>query len=230
LGFSAALKVSTGNFDDLSPSFVAGTSPLVDPILVSVDEVNGKTVLTYTATLPSGLTSNQSVSLSEITLRNSASVIDIDFANPDYTDTRYGGNASFATQFSLNTDASVASKYIVDTIAPTISNVPGSAETITRVNGSVTKSLAELVIANPGGALFDSLNLSLVASNGSINGLTDANPNVNGIQITSTALRMTDMLDSVSFVATNAGPASVALTVSDLAGNSQMVTYNFNVV
>ncbi len=38
------------------------------------------------------------------------------------------------------------------------------------------------------------------------------------------------MLDSVSFVATNAGPASVALTVSDVAGNSQMVTYNFNVV
>ncbi|MFM8812614.1 MAG: hypothetical protein ACKODW_02380 [Methylophilaceae bacterium] len=40
----------------------------------------------------------------------------------------------------------------------------------------------------------------------------------------------TDLLDSVSFVATNPGPASVALTVSDLAGNSQIVTYNFNVV
>jgi hypothetical protein len=103
--------------------------------------------------------------------------------------------------------------------APTISGLPGTAQAVTA--GSAA-TLLDFTVAD-----IDSSNLTvtLTATNGEINGLTDADANATGIQVTGTAAQINTALAAATFTAVAAGSASIDVSVSDGTA-SATGTYN----
>lgn len=103
--------------------------------------------------------------------------------------------------------------------APTLIGVPSTAETVT---AGYAVALADFTVADADG---DTLTVTLTATNGVIGGLTDADQNTAGIQLTGTASQINAQLASATFTATTAGDASIAISVND--GNAPAVTSTY---
>ncbi len=93
--------------------------------------------------------------------------------------------------------------------APTYLGVPSSAQSVTV---GVAAALANFTVSDPDG---DDLTVTLTAINGAVGGLTDADANAAGIQLTGTASAINTALAGATFTATNAGAASVGISVTD---------------
>jgi hypothetical protein len=63
----------------------------------------------------------------------------------------------------------------------------------------------------------DVLSVSLLPSNGTLGGLTDADPSTAGVQLRGSAAQINAALAGAQFTATGGGAATVAITVSDAA-------------
>ncbi|MFA5427776.1 MAG: DUF4347 domain-containing protein, partial [Sulfurimonas sp.] len=70
----------------------------------------------------------------------------------------------------------------------------------------------------------DTMTITLTAVNGTIGGLTDADAETEGIQLTGTAAAINTSLASATFTATVAGTASINLSVTDTAQSGTAIT------
>jgi hypothetical protein len=100
--------------------------------------------------------------------------------------------------------------------APTLADVPTSAQVVTV--GHVA-ALDNFKVADKNG---DTLTVTLTATHGTIGGLTDADANTAGIQLTGTASAINSQLAAATFTADTAGSASIGISVTD--GQAAAVT------
>lgn len=110
--------------------------------------------------------------------------------------------------------------------APVIVGLRAEAQEVT-AGTSVALDDIRVVDANS-----DTMTVTLTALNGTIGGLTDADANTAGIQLTGIATAINTALASTTFTASSAGAASVNLSVRDTAQNGTAITttsvYNLN--
>ena len=112
----------------------------------------------------------------------------------------------------------------LDRVTPVFTNVPQQQ----LVTHGVTADLVDLQISNA--EANEPLQLTLLASNGTLGGLTDLNPTLPGIQLQGTAAQLSALLVNATFTATSAGSASIALGLQDAAHNLSSQTYAFAVL
>jgi uncharacterized delta-60 repeat protein len=152
-------------------------------------------------------------------------------ANGGYSYTpqpNYFGVDSFSFKASDGTlDSNLATVSLTVTPvddAPTLDGVPATAQTVIAGAPAV---LADFTIADIEG---DRLWLSLTPTNGTINGLVDANTDGSGIQLTGSAASINAVLVAATFTASTAGAASIGISLED--GDESQVTgvYNFTAV
>ena len=108
--------------------------------------------------------------------------------------------------------------------APTITGLPGSAQAVT---AGAAAALADFAVADADGAAA-SLTVTLTATNGTINGLTDADTNQAGIQLSGTAAAINAAIASATFTAGAAGAASIGVSVSDGIAPTVTGTYHLS--
>jgi VCBS repeat-containing protein len=108
--------------------------------------------------------------------------------------------------------------------APTITGLPGSAQAVT---AGAAAALADFAVADADGAAA-SLTVTLTATNGTINGLTDADTNQAGIQLSGTAAAINAAIASATFTAGAAGAASIGVSVSDGIAPAVTGTYHLS--
>ncbi|MFC7410597.1 cadherin domain-containing protein [Hydrogenophaga atypica] len=94
--------------------------------------------------------------------------------------------------------------------APTISGIPAAAQAV--VAGAAA-ALADFAVADANAD--NTLLVTLTANNGAIGGLTDNDAHTPGIQLTGSAAAINSTLANATFTASNAGPASLAINVTD---------------
>ena len=88
-------------------------------------------------------------------------------------------------------------------------------------------ALADFAVADADGAAA-SLTVTLTATNGTINGLTDADTNQAGIQLSGTAAAINAAIASATFTAGAAGAASIGVSVSDGIAPAVTGTYHLS--
>jgi uncharacterized delta-60 repeat protein len=132
------------------------------------------------------------------------------------------GNAAAAqgTGGALTATGSTTVNITAANDAPTLGGVPVTAQAITTGQAA---SLADFTVADVDST---DLSLTLTATNGVINGLTDAYPATTGIQLSGTAAQINTALAGATFTATAAGAASINLSLSD--GTALAVTGSYN--
>ena len=108
--------------------------------------------------------------------------------------------------------------------APTITGLPGSAQAVT---AGAAAALADFAVADADGAAAP-LTVTLTATNGTINGLTDADTNQAGIQLSGTAAAINAAIASATFTAGAAGAASIGVSVSDGIAPAVTGTYHLS--
>ena len=108
--------------------------------------------------------------------------------------------------------------------APTITGLPGSAQAVT---AGAAAALADFAVTDADGAAA-SLTVTLTATNGTINGLTDADTNQAGIQLSGTAAAINAAIASATFTAGAAGAASIGVSVSDGIAPAVTGTYHLS--
>lgn len=89
-------------------------------------------------------------------------------------------------------------------------------------------NLADLVFANPGGRSDEVLNLSVLSEYGTVGGLTDADANTPGIQLSGTAAQLQSSFASATFTVTQNNAyrmPSLGLQLGDTAGNTSAVHF-----
>lgn len=106
--------------------------------------------------------------------------------------------------------------------APTLSGIPSSTQTVTI---AAAATLADFTVADVDSA---NLTLTLTATDGTINGLTDTNPALAGIQLTGTAASINTAIAGATFTATAPGAASISLSLSDGVATPVSATYSMN--
>lgn len=106
--------------------------------------------------------------------------------------------------------------------APTISNVPGTAQAVTT---GTAAALADFTVADVDGAGVI-LSVTLTASNGTINAVADPDTNTPGIQLTGTAAVINSSLAAATFTAAAAGAASISISVDDGLAPPVVATYS----
>jgi hypothetical protein len=102
--------------------------------------------------------------------------------------------------------------------APTFANVPATAQSH---SAGLVFSLDDVTVADVDSNI---LSLSLVATNGTLLGLTDADANTVGTQLNGTAAQINTALAKANFVGTAAGSAALTLTLKD-AVNTTSASY-----
>ncbi|VVN83865.1 DUF4214 domain-containing protein [Pseudomonas fluorescens] len=95
--------------------------------------------------------------------------------------------------------------------APTLTGVPNTAQAVTV---GVAAALADFTVADTEQGTTN-LSVTLTASNGTINGVTDTDNVTAGIQLSGTAAAINTALAAATFTATAAGAASIGISVSD---------------
>jgi len=95
--------------------------------------------------------------------------------------------------------------------APSIAGLPATAQTVTV--GSAA-ALADFTVADAEQGT-TGLSVTLTASNGIINGLTDADASTAGIQLVGTAAAINTAIAGATFTASAAGAASITISASD---------------
>ncbi len=106
---------------------------------------------------------------------------------------------------------------------PTFSGIPGTAQAVAV---GTAAALADVTVADADGADI-TLSMTLTTSNGTVNGLTDADTHAEGIQLTGTAATLNTALAAATFTATAAGAASIGISASDgVVAQPVTATYN----
>ncbi len=131
-----------------------------------------------------------------------------------FTVVAWDGTAASATPVQLSVDVGSLND------APTLGGVPVTAQAITTGQAA---ALADFTVADVDST---DLSLTLTATNGVINGLTDAYPATTGIQLSGTAEQINAAIAGATFTATAAGAASINLSLSD--GTALAVTGSYN--
>jgi uncharacterized delta-60 repeat protein len=121
----------------------------------------------------------------------------------------------------LSTTGSVTINIAAVNHTPTLSSVPVAAQVV--LVGTAAP-LANFTVADAEG---DTLTLTLSATNGTINGLTDANPGTAGLQLTGSAASINAAVAAATFTATAAGVASIGLSLSDAKAPAVTGSYHF---
>lgn len=136
------------------------------------------------------------------------------------------GDSAFTGGAAAGVTGATKSNLVVDfasNAAPSISGVPGTA---TAVDKGVATALADFTVADTNAG--DTLSVTLTATNGTINGLTDADGVAAGIQLTGTAVAINAALAAATFTATADGSASIGVSVSDgHVASPTTATYSF---
>jgi hypothetical protein len=212
------------------PASVTVTEDVASPVdlsTLSVGDVNGDT-LTLTLVADSGTlaaASGAGVSVvgngtGSLSLSGSAASLNAYLAN--------SGNVQYSSALNDNGQRSIAvsvSDGITPAVnvgtttvhitavkdAPTLSGLPGTAQS---VETGVAADLADFTVVDVdnSGVQFT---VTLTPTNGSLNGLTDADTGTAGIQVTGTAAEVNAAIAGATFTATAAGAASVGIEVSD---------------
>lgn len=107
--------------------------------------------------------------------------------------------------------------------APVFTNVPGTTQSLNV--GSIAQ-LPDFTVSDTDSA---ELTLTLTATNGTIGGLVDMDPNTAGIQLVGSPSHITTQLAAATFTSQSAGAASITLSASDAVNDPVIVTYNLNV-
>ncbi|MFW9606210.1 MAG: beta strand repeat-containing protein, partial [Pseudomonas sp.] len=161
-----------------------------------------------------------------IQLIGSAATINSALAAATFTATKAG-----TASIGISVSDGIISSPVTDTYnlsvntAPTIAGIPASAHFITQVGQSV--DVDDVTVADVDG---DNLTVTLIATNGTLGGLTDADTNTAGIQLSGSAATINSALAAATFTATQAGAASVDVSVSDgIVSVPTTDTYSFAV-
>ena len=120
------------------------------------------------------------------------------YTNTDATPT--GGTRVFSiTATDIYNNVSAAATSSIDTGSPSITNLPASALALTR---GTAVALDDLTFSRGGNtSSADTLTLSIFAVNGTIGGLTDADANADGIQLTGTTAALATAFAPATFTA-----------------------------
>ena len=131
------------------------------------------------------------------------------------------GGQDFTISYTGGDGNDLVLRAVLPNTAPTIAGVPGTAQAVT--TGSAA-ALADFTVADvEQGAT--SLSVTLTATNGTLNGLTDADLNTAGTQFSGTAAALNTALAGATFTATAAGAASIVISVSDGIASAVTGTY-----
>ena len=103
---------------------------------------------------------------------------------------------------------------------PTLTGLPVSAQKVTT---GIAAELDNVILADVNG---DKLSVTFTTTNGSINGLIDADVNTAGIQLTGSADSINTAIAAATFTATQAGVASIDMTISDGIASAVTGTYS----
>ena len=140
------------------------------------------------------------------------------------------GDAYASLKFKLSDGAALsASDYTLSLKinavddAPTLASVPANAQSH---SAGVVFSLDDMTVADVDST---NLSLSLVATNGTLLGLTDADANTAGTQLIGTSAQINTALAKANFVGTAAGSAALALTLKD-ATNTTTASYPLTII
>ena len=129
------------------------------------------------------------------------------------------GIAASPTQGAYTLTAAAAN------VAPTLAGVPGTAQGVTV---GTPAALADFTVADVNG---DPLTVTLIPSNGTLGNLTDADPGVAGIQLAGSAASINAAISGATFVARQAGAASIAISASDgVAATPTTGTYSLTAI
>jgi large repetitive protein len=104
--------------------------------------------------------------------------------------------------------------------APTIAGVPGTAQAV-RVG--MVAALADFTVADVDSG---TLTVTLSATNGTINGVADADGVLAGLQLTGTAASINTAMAAATFTASAPGAASIGISVSDGVAVPVTATYS----
>jgi hypothetical protein len=158
---------------------------------------------------------NQVITAADITANKLAFTPALDASGDGYTSLKFkvsDGALLSAADYTL----SIKINAVDD--APTFANVPTTPQSH---GAGVVFSLDDVMVADVDSP---NLSLSLVATNGTLLGLIDADVNTAGIQLSGTAAQITTALTKANFVGTAAGSAALALTLKD-ATNTTTASY-----
>ncbi|MCX8517419.1 MAG: LamG domain-containing protein, partial [Rhodoferax sp.] len=133
-----------------------------------------------------------------------------------------------ATDVYNHTSTAVTAS-LLDPTVPGISNLPSMALITSRTANTPTP-LADLVF-NKGGNTTTSLsvNVTITATNGSVDGVTDENPATVGIQISGTPTELSAKFQNATFQANPSGVPSLSLVLSDSANHTATLAYPLTV-
>ena len=111
--------------------------------------------------------------------------------------------------------------------APIIFGVPSAAE---RVTVGTPTALSDFSVSDPDGADVN-LRVTLTASNGQINNVSDMDANQSGVQLSGTAASINQILAGATFTATTTGSAQIGISVTDgVASNPSTAVYALTAV
>ena len=128
-----------------------------------------------------------------------------------------------------NRTSSAVTASLLDPTVPGISNLPSMALIASRTPGTPTP-LADLVF-NKGGNTTTSLsfNVTITATNGSVDGVTDEDSATAGIQISGTPAELGTKFQNATFQADPSGVPSLSLVLRDSANHTATLTYPLTV-
>jgi hypothetical protein len=152
------------------------------------------------------VTLNQVISAADIAANKLVFTPALNASGDAYANLKF--KVSDGTALSVS-DATLSIKINAVDDAPTFASVPANAQSH---SAGVVFSLDDVTVAD-----VDSTNLSLsvLATNGSVLGLTDADASKDGIQLSGTAAQINTALAKANFVGTAPGNAALALTLKD---------------
>jgi acetolactate synthase small subunit len=205
----------------LAQTITTGVAAELDNFTVA--DVNGDT-LTVTLTTTNGSINvliDADLNTAGIQLTGSADSINTAISTATFTATQ-AGTAGVSMSVSDGIAIPVTGTYnlLAVNTAPTLTGIPATAQTITT---GVVAELDNVTVADVNG---DKLTVTLTTTNGSINGLIDADLNTAGIQLTGSADSINTAFQQATFTATQAGAASIGMSVSDGIASAVTGTYS----
>lgn len=210
-----------------------GENALLPMIAENTTEVGNISLLDNTAavgTLSYAITGGEDAA--KFTISSTTGLLSFNTA-PDYenpTDTGdTAANNTYAVQVTVTGSTSGSE---VQNLIVTVLNVEEDGDNLNTAPVIVgLRAEAQEVIAGTAAALDDirvvdanNMGVTLTATNGTIGGLTDADPVKAGIQLTGNATTINTALAAATFTATAAGAAGVSISVTDAPGAGTAIT------
>ncbi|MDD2863132.1 MAG: DUF4347 domain-containing protein, partial [Methylococcales bacterium] len=208
-------------------TFVEDTAlNLTDIVVTDIDSATVTATLTLSDVLAGTISTATSNSVTSTftngvwTATGAKADVNTLLAGATFTPTaNYNQNFTIATAITDGTTGTKSFSGTPVNDAPTISSVPN---TVLAVTTGQSAALADFTVADVDS---ENLTVTLTATNGTIGSVTDADTNVAGIQVTGSAATINTALAAATFTATNAGAASIGISVTD-AIETATATYN----